>query len=340
MTRRTAFTLIELLVVIAIIAIMIGFLLPAVQKIREAAARMKCSNNLKQMALGLHSYHDVYDRFPGIADTSNGRFAPLLVELLPYIEQAPLHRVWDFVSPNANYVGGSGARAATVLSTYMCPSHPVASNPITAGSITAALTTYGGNGGTKPFPPARSPTDGMFHLVGPLSQPRANQTGVRILGITDGTSNTLLLGERVVGDPALDTWLQAPITPDPTPPIQSETGYCVWAQPPGPNAAAGLLSAQVNIMYSHPFVWMPPPPPPLPLPGYPPIPPTPPPPVPWGPLSEQWWARLGAYGSFHGTGVNVAMADGSIRFLRASTPVTTLIILSTRAGGEVTPGDF
>ena len=324
---RIAFTLIELLVVIAIIAVLIGLLLPAVQKVREAASRLKCTNHLKQIALAGHNYHDTHERFPGAVQTGP-RFSSLFVELLPYIEQNALYQQWNFANPGTNYAGAA-PRAGTVISVYVCPSHP-----LQHGGSGPALTTYGGNGGSKVYPATRATLDGMFHTTGPQSEPGAGQSGVRILDATDGTSNTILFGERVIGDAALDSYLNAPagvITPTPTPPIQATASYCLWAPPPGPNACAGLLSGEVAINYRQGAGWSPPPPPPLPN-----LPPTPIPPVAWtDALDRAWWARMGAYGSYHTGGVNVALADGSVRFLRAATPQPTLRAMSTRSGGEV-----
>jgi prepilin-type N-terminal cleavage/methylation domain-containing protein/prepilin-type processing-associated H-X9-DG protein len=330
-SRQTqAFTLIELLVVIAIIAILLGLLLPAVQKVREAAARMTCANNLKQLALALHGYHDAQERLPGAVEIGGSRYTSLFVEILPYIEQNALYQQWDFVTPVTN---GTTGRAATQVKLYQCPSHPSTEQLVSLGSGRYALTTYGGNGGTRPFPPALSPVDGVFFTTGPGSQPVPHQRGIKLDAIKDGTSNTLLLGERIIGDSNLDSflgaWAAGIITPAPDPPLQSSAAYAVWAPPPGPNAAGGLLGATAPINYRHGSAWSPP------VSPWPGVPPPPPPPIPWSELGPQWWARLGAYGSFHAQGVNVALADGSVRFLPATTSMMALTALSTRALGDL-----
>jgi len=324
MRRRSAFTLIELLVVIAIIAILVGLLLPAVQKVREAAARVRCQNNLKQLGLAAHGYHDAMSKLPGVADVGGPRYTTLFIELLPYTEQNPLYQQWDFANPGNNFIGAS-PRAATLLPLAFCPSHL---KPDNAGY----LTTYGGNGGRIAFPPAQCTVDGMFFTTGPSSQPQPNQSGVTFVGVSDGLSNTILFGERILGDANMDTYLSAPLTPMPAnPPVQSEILYTRWAPPFDQNASGGLLSAQVTVGYTHPTSWAPPP---ALIPGQPP---PPPPPVPWGPLSTLWYARLGAYGSMHIGGVNVAMADGSITFMSKTISLPLLSAMSTRNGGEVLP---
>ena len=332
MTRRPAFTLIELLVVIAIVAVLVGLLLPAVQKVREAAARSNCQNNLKQWALAAHHHHDSHNRLPGAVELGGSRYTSLFVELLPHVEQGPLYQQWDFATPANNY-GGPSPRAAVVLPLSVCPSQAINPNPGPTAVGPVAITTYGGNGGSKPFPPDEAKTDGMFHTTGPGSKPKGNQQGVVFTQVKDGQSNTILFGERVVGDAALDSYLNAPLTPPPSPMPQGAAPYSVWAPPPGPHAAGGLLHGQVSIGYTHPTKWVPP------EPLFPGGPVPPPPPVPWPPLATQWWARLGAHGSYHPGGTNVAMADGSVRFLRQTLPQPVLLAMSTRNGGEVVPSE-
>src|SRR5262245_23186304 len=131
MPERRGFTLIELLVVIAIIAVLIGLLVPAVQKVRAAAARIQCGNNFRQLGLAAHQYQDVYRTFPPGVSQAQYPSAPqyrgytLFVYLLPYVEQDNLYRQWDFTTPLNNASGGTGARTATVLPLLLCPADEI-----------------------------------------------------------------------------------------------------------------------------------------------------------------------------------------------------------------------
>src|SRR5437763_3889069 len=132
--QRRGFTLIELLVVIAIIAILIGLLLPAVQKVREAANRVKCSSNLKQLGLAAHHYHDVNGHFPpgiGYYPPASGAFGTYFFHLLPYVEQDPLYRsalaVVAFpppAGPTAVYYPGNNNVYSRRVAVFLCPSDP------------------------------------------------------------------------------------------------------------------------------------------------------------------------------------------------------------------------
>lgn len=214
--RQSGFTLVELLVVIAIIGILVGLLLPAVQAAREAARRMQCSNNLKQLGLALHNYESTHRRFPiGFADNfanSDSRARPggdggwsWAAMILPYIEQGALHQTLDFrFSPygpagTSDPAGNNHRASGTVIPGFRCPSDIAPSTTTinvnaVAGHEAIAVTSYAGLFG---------PFDGDIHEVsGGRVIPSPRSKGLftvnegRGLGqVTDGTSNTLAIGE-------------------------------------------------------------------------------------------------------------------------------------------------
>jgi len=169
--KHSGFTLIELLVVIAIIAILVALLLPAVQQAREAARRSQCKNNLKQIGLAMHNYHDAHGVFPpgwvqGAFDTSS--HWGWATYLLPFVDQGPLYMT---LAPNSRVMPSPSSNTQLLLSVYKCPSDPGAAR-------NSGLGGYGLNN----YPISR--------VIGDRDSSR------KLRDITDGTSNTLLVGER------------------------------------------------------------------------------------------------------------------------------------------------
>jgi prepilin-type N-terminal cleavage/methylation domain-containing protein/prepilin-type processing-associated H-X9-DG protein len=198
--RRPGFTLIELLVVIAIIAVLIGLLLPAVQKVREAANRSKCTNNLKQIGLALHNYHGTVGKFPvGWKIVNNQPCWGWSVFLMPYLEQSSLYTRLNPDGRTLQDVFTNDLPALqTPVPTFLCPSddgppaYPQNDNrpfrrAISGQTISIALSNYPGNGGNNG-------DTGLFA--------GSNLPAVTMLDIADGTSNTIAVGERKSGDGA------------------------------------------------------------------------------------------------------------------------------------------
>jgi prepilin-type N-terminal cleavage/methylation domain-containing protein/prepilin-type processing-associated H-X9-DG protein len=194
--RRSGFTLVELLVVMAIIGIMVSLLLPAVQKVRERALVIQCQNNLKQIGLGLHLYHDAHKHFPpgysasgpyvdGANDTTPGW--GWAAHLLPFVEQGPLWKQLDFSQPVQN-----SPAIQTMVPLYICPADFTPDGPFTVvdGTLTpmmlAAPSSYAATVGPDASDVAAPTGLGVFY--------RNSKT--RLTDITDGTSQTVLVGDR------------------------------------------------------------------------------------------------------------------------------------------------
>lgn len=184
---RDAFSLIELIVVVAIVGILIGLILPAVQKVREAAARTRCRNNLKQLGLALHGYHDANRSFPPGCSYQDGRdpypFMSWMTRVLPFVEQEAMWReaVKGFELERDFRKSPPHTPLPRVIPTYICPSDSRTLSPAILGNYVIGLTSYLGNEGLD-----LNTRDGLLFL----------DSRIRIADVDDGTSNTLLVGER------------------------------------------------------------------------------------------------------------------------------------------------
>jgi prepilin-type N-terminal cleavage/methylation domain-containing protein/prepilin-type processing-associated H-X9-DG protein len=335
--RPAGFTLIELLVVIAIIAILISLLLPAIQKVIAAAQVSQCQNNLKQLALACHQYHDVNESFPaGYVFSSYwsgnwpGVASNWTVALLPFIEQDARYNLYVVNGPLLAATlspgwftlaaGGLDSWTASVIKILICPSDvmpgwgPYNQDPATLVSPYGpdGISSYGANMGVAPwgpFPHFPPPTEGVFY--------DGSQT--RIADITDGSSNTILLGERSYFEPNSapnQNWSRTQVGGFSMSTVGS---WCA-------NDSSLLLRATtVGINYRLPTDW----------------------PSPFGNNTalrkqkmSQKLARLIGYGSLHLGGANFAFSDGSVRFISDKLTPITLSYISTRAGGEVITEDY
>ncbi len=190
--RRSGFTLVELLVVIAIIGILVAMLLPAVQAAREAARRMSCGNNVKQLSLALHNYHASFNTLPpesiwadGVAGSWRPRNYSWIALTLPYIEQSPLHDQINFSLPLWAQTTSSGQTIRSVkISAVLCPSDASLGEEASAYHD-MSITNYAGAEGFDWWNRRNNPLGGVFTF----------QSSIRFSDILDGTSNTIAIGE-------------------------------------------------------------------------------------------------------------------------------------------------
>jgi prepilin-type N-terminal cleavage/methylation domain-containing protein/prepilin-type processing-associated H-X9-DG protein len=298
--RRRGFTLIELLVVIAIIAILIGLLLPAVQKIREAANRMKCSNNLKQLGLAMHNYNDTNGNLPGnirpsAVSTVRVRWTTYL---LPFFEQDNIFKIYN---QGVNWSDPANAAAVVIpLKVIQCPSS------LSAGKFDAS--------------PDNSWTDtryavgdysGIYFAWYTNTQTYGNpgilsKTDlVRLTDVTDGLSNTIHLTESAAKP---DRYVQGKLVQAATPSARINGGG--WCRPAS-DITAPEQTSMINVTNG------------IQISGY--------------PDPKYGTDATGQIYSFHSGGVNALFGDGSVKFVRSSIDWTTLQALITRSGGEVIP---
>lgn len=307
-SQKRGFTLIELLVVIAIIAILIALLLPAVQQAREAARRSTCKNNLKQLALALHNYHDTHRVFPPgyidsditAGDTAAGDDRNLLgwgAMILPFVDQAPLYKSIGTATTNFSLDWPTNAitQAKTILPAFICPSDPME-------GLNTDLKQSGQLVGKSNY--AASTVDslslGMFYA----------NSGTKIRDITDGTSNTVLLGERTTQD-EVSTGTSCNGGP-----CTFSAGLWIGARLTNSGSASFAGGADYRSCFFR-------------LGG-----------TTYGINGgSQGYSNQYVTSSTHVGGAHFAFADGRVRFLSENTDATTLFRIKTFSGDDI-PGEY
>jgi prepilin-type N-terminal cleavage/methylation domain-containing protein/prepilin-type processing-associated H-X9-DG protein len=303
--RPRAFTLVELLVVIAIISILIGLLLPAVQKVRDAAARTQCQNNLKQIGLAYHNYASTYNSsFPPAMLTNPATTVGWGIFLLPFLEQDNLYKQYSFGAPffysNPAFGINNQAVANTPLKLLICPSAPLRTGPYSYTFNFPGFPSFSWQAYPSDYTPLAGLSPSLVTYLGltttSLSGPLKPDTGVQVVSITDGTSNTILVAE-VAGKNEL---YQA----------GRDTGTTLSGFFGGEGGWADATSSGSPLYGSSADGTVSP-----------------------GPCGINCSNDYGLYG-FHTGGANVVLADGSVTLLPAGINISVLAGLVTAQGGE------